>query len=72
MTKQILNPFQVTLVFLVSQLANIGIDILDEKLIDWILTSLSSNWDVFEQHISTKEKSRTQKLDFARKRYFST
>jgi hypothetical protein len=32
---------------LTSQLANIGITILDEELVDQVLTSLPSSWDTF-------------------------
>lgn len=40
---------------LMSQLANIGIVVLDEELVDCIVTSLPSNWNIFRQMVFGKE-----------------
>ena len=40
---------------LITQLANIGIDIPDEELVDRVLTNLPSNWKIFKQMISNQE-----------------
>jgi hypothetical protein len=40
---------------LIAQLANIGIIVLDEELVDRVLTNLPSNWTIFRQMICGKE-----------------
>ena len=37
------------------QLANIGVQVLDEELVDRILTSLLSSWVVFRQMLASRE-----------------
>jgi hypothetical protein len=41
------------------QLANIGIAIPDDELIDHVLTSLPASWDTLHQMISGRERSPT-------------
>jgi hypothetical protein len=40
---------------IVCQLANIGVAVLDEELVDRGLTSLPNSWDIFRQLVSTQE-----------------
>jgi hypothetical protein len=44
---------------LTSQLANIGITIPNEELINRVLTSLPSSWDTFRQMVSSRERHLT-------------
>ena len=40
---------------LITQLANIGIAIPDEELVDMVLTSLPPSWEIFRQMISNQD-----------------
>jgi hypothetical protein len=40
---------------IIAQLANIGVVIPDDEMVDHVLTSLPTSWDIFRQMVSGRE-----------------
>jgi hypothetical protein len=54
--KTTIDEYLRTINTLTSELANIGVVIPDEELVDRVLTSLPSNWNVFKQMVYGRER----------------
>jgi hypothetical protein len=53
--KTTIDEYLRTISTLTSQLVNIGVVVPDEKLVDRVLTSLPSSWNVFRQMVYGRE-----------------